>query len=183
MWLSINKAITLLGIDFARNGFEFPLDEGDVLHSRALMEKHSQGYQQVPQSAMDSMYKEFLSYIAKYLKISGSLEAVEIMDKLVKTPVSKWINENGYNNHWDTGLIEKVFNSRNRSSDSILREEYLTSIKSMRVDFADNLNDFHSNLASYLNIELKQAKSLYQMFKRENYDIEFLGGRLVYLGD
>jgi hypothetical protein len=57
------------------------------------------------------------------------------------------------------------------------------SVKSMSVPFAEGLNEYLENLAIHLDVEVKKVKSLYQMFKRENVDIEFLGGRLVYLGD
>jgi hypothetical protein len=51
------------------------------------------------------------------------------------------------------------------------------------VQHAESLNDFQENMAIHLNVEVKKIKSLYQMFKRENVDIEFLGGRLIYMGD
>jgi hypothetical protein len=183
MWLSINKAITLLAIDFSRNGLKFNFTENDVELSYELMQQHRRGYDNVDRTKLEQLYKEFVSYLAKYLKVINSLEAVEVMDKLIKCPISQWLTENGHDTHWNTELIERVFNTRNRASDDTLREKFLVAIKSMSVPFADSLNEFHENMAMFLDVEEKKVKSLYQMFKRENVDIEFLGGRLIYMGD
>jgi hypothetical protein len=184
MWLSINKAITLFGIDFARNGFQFPLYNDEVEESKQRMYEHSTGYKNVNKERIEDLYDEMVSYLAKYLKVIGSLDAIEVMDKLIKLPISQYVNENlNEYDFWNMDIIEKVFNTRNRASDSELREKFLHGVKSMSVPFADSLNEFHDNMAIYLNVEVKKVKSLYQMFKRENVDIEFLGGRLVYLGD
>jgi hypothetical protein len=59
----------------------------------------------------------------------------------------------------------------------------MDAIKAMLVPMADSLNEFHENVARKLGIERKQAVSLYQMFKRENVEIDFMGGRIVYMGD
>lgn len=184
MWLSVNRAITLMGIDFARNGFMFNINNADVELSRDLMYEHSRGYVNVNRDSIELLYKQFVGYLAKYLKIIGALESIDVMDKLLKCPISQYLVENNVNDEfWNTELIEKVFNSRNRASDDILRDKFMHSVKAMLVPNADSLNDFLDNMSSHLDVEVKKIKSLYQMFKRENVDIEFLGGRLVYLGD
>jgi hypothetical protein len=184
MWLSINRAITLMGIDFSRNGYLFNINGDDVELSRDLMYQHSRGYKYVGKESIEMLYKQFVGYLAKYLKIIGSLETIEVMDKLIKCPISEYLNENNITEeYWNLEIIEKVFNTRNRASDTVLRDRFLEGIKAMLIPNADSLNDFLDNTASYLEVESKKVKSLYQMFKRENVDIEFLGGRLVYLGD
>jgi hypothetical protein len=183
MWLSINKAITLFAIDFARKDYLLPVSQDEKRNSRSLMVHHRRGYKHVDRIKIDELYKEMVSYLAKYLKVLGSLDAIEVMDKLIKCPISQWIDENGYDMHWNTEMIERVFNTRNRASDDTLRNAFIKSIQFLEVKHAESLNDFLENMASHLNVETKKVKSLYQMFKRENVDIEFLGGRLVYLGD
>jgi hypothetical protein len=184
MWLSINKALTLFAIDFARNGFTFPLTDDEVQTSRDLMRKHGRGYRQVPKGDIEKLYAEMISYLAKYLKIIGSLDAIEVADKLIKQSIPEYLNANNIaEDFWNMDIIEKVFNTRNRASDDVLRDKFMHSVKSMSVPFAEGLNEYLENLAIHLDVEVKKVKSLYQMFKRENVDIEFLGGRLVYLGD
>jgi hypothetical protein len=184
MWLSINKALTLFAIDFARNGFTFPLTDDDVQVSRDLMRKHQRGYRSVPKADIEKLYKEMISYLAKYLKVINSLDAIDVADKLIKCSIPEYLNENNVaEDFWNMELIEKVFNSRNRASDDVLRDKFMHAVKSMSVPFADGLNEYLENLSTHLDVEVKKVKSLYQMFKRENVDIEFLGGRLVYLGD
>jgi hypothetical protein len=185
MWLSVNKAITLLAIDFSRNGFLLDIEREEVALSRELMWQHESGFNNVNKHNIETMYKRFISYIAKYLKVIGSLEAIEIMDKLIKNPISQYIHDNTqpHEQFWNTELIDKAFNTRNRACDEELRDKFIHSIKTMQVPFADSLNEFHDHLAGHLGVETKKVKSLYQMFKRENTDIEFLGGRLVYMGD
>jgi hypothetical protein len=125
-----------------------------------------------------------ISYLAKYLKIIGSLDAIEVADKLIKQSIPEYLNANNIaEDFWNMDIIEKVFNTRNRASDDVLRDKFMHSVKSMSVPFAEGLNEYLENLAIHLDVEVKKVKSLYQMFKRENVDIEFLGGRLVYLGD
>jgi hypothetical protein len=183
MWLSVNKAITLFAIDFARKDYLLPLSNRDIINTKTMMSEHENGYKHVNREKLESLYKEFVSYLVKYLKITGSLDCIEVMDKLIKCPISQWIDENGYDMFWNTDLIEKVFNTRNRASDTQLREKFMSAIELLEVKSADSLNEFLENMASHLEVEVKKVKSLYQMFKRENIDIEFLGGRLVYLGD
>jgi hypothetical protein len=183
MWLSINKAITLFAIDFARKNYTLPLSRDEWRHSKSLMMRHTCGYKELDRQDIEKMYKEMVSYLAKYLKVTGSLDAIEVMDKLIKCPISQWVDENGYDYHWNTQLIERVFNTRNRASDDELRNKFIQAIQLLQVQHAESLNDFQENMAIHLNVEVKKIKSLYQMFKRENVDIEFLGGRLVYLGD
>lgn len=183
-WLSINKAITLFAIDFARNGFQFPLKDSEVETSRYMMEQHSRGYKHVNREWIEALYKEMVSYLAKYLKVINSLEVIEVCDKLIKCPISQYINENNIADGWSLmDTIEKVFNTRNRASDEMLRDRFLHSIKSMACPMADTLNDYLDNMATFLDVEVKKVKSLYQMFKKENVEIEWLGYRLVYLGD
>lgn len=184
MWLAINRAITLMAIDFTRNGFIFNLNNDDVTLSRELMRKHSNGYRNVSRETIEKMYKEFVGYLAKYLKICGSLEAIDVMDKLIACPIPQYLNENDVvRDLWNMDLIEKVFNTRNRASDTELRDRFLHGIKTMSIEHADSLNEFLENTAKYLEVEVKKVKSLYQMFKREHIEIEFLVNRLVYLGD
>lgn len=184
MWLAINRAITLLSIDFARNGYMFNIADSDIRLSKQLMYQHSGGYRNVDKSAIESLYKQFVSYLAKYLKITNNLEAIEVMDKLIKKPIPEYLTENNIEmNYWNLELIERSFNTRNRASDTALRDKYLHAIKTMILPYAESLNDFNESMANYLQVDEKKVKSLYQMFKKENVDIEFLGGRLVYLGD
>jgi hypothetical protein len=184
MWLSLNKAMTLFAIDFTRNGFTFPLTDDEVAFSRQLMRSHANGYKRVNRDDIDRLYKEMISYLAKYLKIINSLDAIDVMDKLVKCPISQYLDENNIPaDIWNMEIIEKVFNTRNRASDDVLRDRFMHAVKSMSVPFAEGLNEYLENLSTHLDVEVKKVKSLYQMFKRENVDIEFLGGRLVYLGD
>lgn len=185
MWLSFNKALTLFAIDFARNGFTFPLSDSEVETSRDMMRQHSRGFRNVNKAWIEVLYKDMISYLAKYLKITNSLDCIDVMDKLIKCPIPQYLNENNIpQNYWDMmTVIEKCFNTRNRASDDVLRDKFLHAIKSMSIPFADSLNEYLDNVSINLDVEVKKVKSLYQMFKRENIDIEFLGGRLVYLGD
>lgn len=184
MWLAVNRAITLMAIDFTRNGFIFNLNNDDVELSRDLMMKHSRGYNNVPRETIEKLYKEMVGYLAKYLKVCGSLEVIDIMDKLIAFPIPQYLEDNNVaENYWNLDLIERVFNTRNRASDTELRDKFLHGIKTMSIKHADSLNEFLDNTAEYLGVELKKVKSLYQMFKREHVEIEFLVNRLVYLGD
>jgi hypothetical protein len=184
MWLTLNKAITLFAIDFSRNGFTLPLTDSEVQTTRDMMRQHSYGYERVNRDWVQAQYKEMVSYLAKYLKVLGSLEVIEVMDKLIKNPIPQYLVEHDIaEDYWNMDIIEKVFNTRNRASDDVLRDKFIHSIKSMSCPFAEKLDDYLQNMANHLDVEVKKVKSLYQMFKRENIDIEFLGGRLVYLGD
>jgi hypothetical protein len=184
MWLTINKAITLFAIDFTRNGFTFPLTDSNVEATRDLMRQHKYGFNRVNRDSISVQYKEMVSYLAKYLKVLNSLEVIEVMDKLIKYPIPQYLVEHDVEEDlWNMEIIEKVFNTRNRASDDTLRDKFMHSVKSMSCPFAESLNEYLDNMALHLDVEVKKVKSLYQMFKRENVDIEFLGGRLVYLGD
>src|SRR5206468_1188531 len=164
MWLSINKALTLFAIDFARNGFTFPLTDDDVQVSRDLMRKHQRGYRAVPKADIEKLYKEMISYLAKYLKVINSLDAIDVADKLIKCSIPEYLNDNNVaEDFWNMELIEKVFNSRNRASDDVLRDKFMHAVKSMSVPFADGLNEYLENLSTHLDVEVKKVKSLYQM--------------------
>jgi hypothetical protein len=183
MWLSINKAIMLFAIDFARKDYLLPITNEDVNKTKNLYGQHRDGYKYVPRDVLETLYKEFVSYLVKYLKITNSLEVIPVMDKLIKCPISQWIDENGYDKHWNTDLIEKVFNTRNRASDTVLREKFLHAIQFFEVNHCEKLEEFLSSMAKHLEVEEKKVKSLYQMFSKENQEIYWLGGRLVYLGE
>jgi hypothetical protein len=123
------------------------------------------------------------SYLYKYFKIANSLDAIEVLEKLIDCPIPQYLEENNITGQYDLTRLENHFNVRLRERDEELRGKYLEAIKTMVVPMAASLNDFHMNVAAFLGVQQKQAVSLYQMFKRENVDIEFMAGRLVYMGE
>lgn len=184
MWLTINRAITLLAIDFARRGLLMSITDEEVMTSKHLMESfsHTNGIFR-EREAVKLNYKEFVSYLSKYLKVLNSLEVIDVMDKMIQKSIPEYLQEKGIRGFYEPKEVEKLFATRDRQSDTNLREAFIRKIDSMAVPSADSLNAFHDNMAVALGVEVKKVKSLYQMFKRENVDIEFLGGRLVYMGD
>lgn len=182
-WLAINRAMTLWAVDFGRNGYDFPVSYEEYRKSHDETRNHRYGWEQVDRGYIEVQWEEMKSYLAKYLKIAGCMDAIKQLDKLIEYPVPQYLKDKGYKEHYDPFLVERVFRLRNRAKNEEMREKYLLAIQSMRVPKADKLDDFHDNIANYLGITKGEAKSLYAMFKRENIEIEFLGNRLVYMGD
>lgn len=181
--MTINRAITLWAIDMARKDYNLKLDSSQVREVKDEMRRIRQGYLSVRKDFIEQQWREMKGYLVKYFAMTNSMDVIKYGDKLVEKPVSAWLNGKGYREHFNPFEIEQVFNERNRPKDEKLRGDYLKAIDSMTVSVADSLNDFHINVANHLGISEKQAKSLYQMFNRENVDIRFMGGRLVYMGD
>lgn len=179
MWLSINKAITLLSLDFARNNLLFNCTVEDFKKSRQLMRKYKDenGYKDI-RNEIKTMYKQFIGHIAKYLKILGCMEAIELADKLIEKPISEFVESFG--THYEAKKIEGVFNKRNRATNVELRTSFIETLQAMTVNASESLNEHLEDVAQHLDVETSKVKSLYQMLKRENIiDIEFIGGRLV----
>ncbi|MNE82286.1 hypothetical protein D3C80_1790000 [compost metagenome] len=106
------------------------------------------------------------------------------MDSLIEKPIPAWLEENNIGEGYRLLKVEEMFAApRNRAKDEALHSAYMTAIKTFAVPMADSLDAFNSAVAAHLKIEKRKAVSLYQMLKRSNVDIEFLGGRLVYMGD
>lgn len=182
-WIGINKAITLWAIEFARNGYQFEVSNNERQRSQDAMQQFRYEYKRIDKSYIEGLWLEMQGYLAKYLKLSNNLDALTFADKLVKNPIPEYLESKNIGEHYSPFEVEKVFNIRNRQGDTVLRNKYLHAIRSMVVPVAESLADFHENLSEHLEIEKKQAVSLYQMFKRENIDLEWLGNRLVYMGD
>jgi hypothetical protein len=178
MWLGINKAITLLALDFARNNLLFNCTKEDKNNSYELMKhyKNNFGFKQIKSQVRD-LYKQFIGHIAKYLKVIGCMDVIELADKLIEKPVSDFVENFGA--HYEAKKIEGVFNKRNRAVNVDLRNSFMESLQAMTVQASDSLNEHLEDIASHLNVETSKVKSLYQMLKRENIDIDFIGGRLV----
>jgi hypothetical protein len=182
-WFALNRAISLWAFDFAENGYVLPVTSQDAFNSKDAMRQHAQSWKRVNRTYITSLWNELLSYLTKYFKKSGCLDAIEVLDKLVECPVPQYLEEQGLGTSYAMAKVEKLFNTRNRTGNEELRNRYMDAIKAMLVPMADSLNEFHENVARKLGIERKQAVSLYQMFKRENVEIDFMGGRIVYMGD
>ncbi|RPK20108.1 hypothetical protein [Paenibacillus xylanexedens] len=182
-WFCLNRAIALWAYDMARNNYSYLPTESEVSMSKQETRTHSTGYKRVDKPYIVESYSYMKSLLAKYFKKMNSMDAWDVLDKLIDTPIPVYLEEKGLQDKYDLTEIEGHFTTRNRERDEALRERYLTAIKFMVVPMAGNLNDFHMNIAAHLQIQQKQAISLYQMFKRENIELEFLSGRLVYMGD
>ena len=182
-WLSLNRAIALFGYDMARNGYEYLPTKEEVLSSKQASGHHRNGWKNFPKLYLVSEWSAMKSYLYKYFKLSNSLDALEVLDKLIDCPVPQFLEDNNMRANYDPRKVEGHFNVRVREKDVELRDSYLNAIKHFLVPMAGSLNDFHSNVAASLGVQQKQAVSLYQMFKRENVDLEFCAGRLVYMGD
>ncbi|WP_336784115.1 hypothetical protein [Paenibacillus illinoisensis] len=182
-WFCLNRAIALWAYDMARNNYAYVPTDQEVSVSQRETRTHSTGYKRVDKPYIVESYTYMKSLLSKYLKKMNSIDAWDALDKLIDTPIPAYLEEKGLRDQYDLTEIEGHFTTRNRERDEALRERYLTAIKFMVVPMAGNLNDFHMNIAAHLQIQQKQAVSLYQMFKRENIELEFLSGRLVYMGD
>ncbi len=182
-WFCLNRAIALWAYDMARNNFAYMPTEPEVAASQGRTTEHRRGYKHVDKPYIVESYTYMKSLLAKYFKKMNSMDAWDVLDKLIDTPIPAYLEEKGLESQFDLTELEGHFTTRNRERDEELRGKYLTAIKSMVVPMAGSLNDFHMNIAAHLQIQNKQAVSLYQMFKRENTDLEFLSGRLVYMGD
>jgi hypothetical protein len=182
-WFALNRAASLWAIDMARNGYQFLPTANDILQSKQVAAKHSDGWKYVPKAWIVENWTLLKSYLYKYFKLAGSLDAIEALEKLIDCPIPQYLEENSLRTNYDVTLLENHFSVRLRERDEVLRNKYISAIKTMVVPMAGNLNDFHLNVATYLEVQQKQAVSLYQMLKRENVDIEFMAGRLVYMGE
>jgi hypothetical protein len=182
-WFALNRAVALWAIDMARNGYQWHPLRNDVTASRQVAVKHAQGWKHVPKAWIVENWTLMKSYLYKYFKIANSLDAIEVLEKLIDCPIPQYLEENNITGQYDLTRLENHFNVRLRERDEELRGKYLEAIKTMVVPMAASLNDFHMNVAAFLGVQQKQAVSLYQMFKRENVDIEFMAGRLVYMGE
>jgi hypothetical protein len=182
-WFCLNRAVALWAYDMARNGFQFHSTSNEIEQSKQVAAKHSVGWKHVPKAWIVENYTLMKSYLYKYFKLMNSVDALDVLDKLIDCPIPQFLEENNLGRNYDVTKIENHFAVRIREKDEELRNKYLEAIKTMIIPMAGNLNDFHLNVAAFLGVQQKQAVSLYQMFKRENVELEFLAGRLVYMGE
>jgi len=184
-WLAINRAITLWAVDFGRNFYAFNVTHDEAQKSKQETRNHRRGWLHVDRPYIEQRWALMKSYLMKYLKIAGCLDAVKQLDKLIECPVPQYLAspKTPYKEHYNPFHVERAFRLRNRERDDELRTRYMNAIKAMTIPMADKLDDFHHNVAKFLGIEYREAKSLYQMLNREKVEIEFLGNRLVYMGD
>jgi hypothetical protein len=182
-WAVLNRAISLFAYDMVSNGIDFKVSNQEMRDSEFQAGKHRIGWKEVDRDYINKEYIVMKSYLAKYFKKANSLDALDILDKLIECPIPEYLEKNKIPFTYNLEIVEKMFAERTRLKDETTRNSYLHAIKAMTVPVADNLNMFHENVATELKIQSKQAISLYQMFKRENVDIEFLAGRLVYMGN
>jgi hypothetical protein len=182
-WMCLNRAIALFAYDMARQDFVFNSTIQEVEASKQAAHHHRAGWKNVPKPFIVSEWTLMKSYLTKYFKLSNSLDAIEVLDKIIDCPIPQFLEDNNINEGYDLEKLESHFAVRVREKDNELRSRYLDGIRQMAVPMAGNLNDFHTNVAAFLGVQQKQAVSLYQMFKRENVELEFMAGRLVYMGD
>jgi hypothetical protein len=182
-WFALNRAIALFAYDMARNSFYFMPSKAEIEASQNQAQNHSVNWKRVDKTYIVENYTLMKSYLFKYFKLSGSLDALDVLDKLIDCPIPQFLEENKIEQNYDMTKMESHFSTRIRVRDDELRGRYIEAIKRFAVPMAGNLNDFHLNIAAFLGVQQKQAVSLYQMFKRENVDLEFMAGRLVYMGD
>lgn len=182
-WLMLNRAINMLAFDLAKQGHLLALTKDEVDKSREMMHLHMRGWKHVDVAYIKEKYVEMKSILCKYFKKAGSLDAFTVMDRLIEFPIPAWIEENGLTEGYRLIKVEDMFATRQSSKDEALHSAYLEAIRTFAVPMAENLDSFNSQIAAHLKIEKRKAVSLYQMFRRENVEIEFLGGRLVYMGD
>lgn len=183
-WLTLNRAISLWAYDMVGVSHVFLPTSEELQSSQNMAAMHSIGYRTVNKSYIVEQYKLMKSYLAKYFKKINSVDAWNVLDRLIDIPIPAYLESKELGENYDLTELEGHFESqRVRKADSELRSNYLIAIRTMAIPPAGSLNDFHMNAAAHLGIENKQAVSLYQMLKRENVELEFLSGRLFYMGD
>jgi hypothetical protein len=190
-WFSLNRAISLWAFDFAQNGFNFEVSQEDARTSKATMHTMANGWKGVRREYINDRWALLKSYLVKYFRKSDSMAALEYLDKLIEKPIPQWLEEvgrvdaygNATNGPYRATEFDKAFNERNRAKDESLQQSYLLALKSMIIPMADNLDSFHDNVAAHLKIQKKQAVSQYQMAKRDEIPIDFMCGRILYMGD